>query len=188
MSLLLGIGSFVVLPVVAAVAAIVTGVKAQNAIDSSRGLRSGRRLATTGVALGIVNAVVFSLASVLVAVHVTQGQVHTDYTRLRVGDCYNLTGAGYVDRVACARPHHAEVTGSFQLAVHGGYPAAAGFQSLAQPRCQALASQYLGSTTRVDLGYVWITPDRSAWDGGTRTVVCGLQNVDRSLRTGSLRP
>jgi Septum formation len=139
------------------------------------------------VVLGIVNAVVFSLAVALVLILVTRPSKHTDYTRLRVGDCYNLTSTGYVDRVACAHPHHAEVTGSFQLVNQGGYPGTAGFQSEAQPKCQALAGHYLGSTTRIDLGYVWITPNRSAWDRGTRTVVCGLQNADRSPRSGSVR-
>src|SRR6202011_1244957 len=47
-SLVLGIASFVVCPVVAAIAAIITGSKGKRAIRDSGGVKGGRGLATAG--------------------------------------------------------------------------------------------------------------------------------------------
>jgi hypothetical protein len=60
-ALVLGIGGFLICPVVLSVAAIVIGGQARNEIRSSQGLQSGDGLAKAGVILGIVSLVLSAL-------------------------------------------------------------------------------------------------------------------------------
>ncbi len=191
-SLVLGILSFVICPVLAAIAAIITGIKAKKSIDNSGGAKTGRTAATIGEVLGIVNVALSVLAIAGLVVLGLAASKHTRYTDLQAGDCYNRISSssifsGEVDRLACTQPHDTEVTGTFEASDTGSFPGADGFRALAEPRCTTLANQYLGTHSGTGLRIVWLAPKQSTWDSGTHTVVCGIQNSDRSRHTGSVR-
>lgn len=190
-SLILGIGSFVLLPVMGGVAAIIAGEKAKKAIMSSGGTRTGRRSAVVGEALGIVNVVVYPVVIVVVIVMMSAAaSQHIKYTDLRTGNCYgNISGnlRSSVDKATCSNPHKTEVTGRFQAIDPGHFPGVAGLRTQAVPKCQALALGYLGNYSPNGLRIVWLAPDQALWDGGERTVVCGVQSSDGSERAGSVR-
>ncbi|MDQ1400050.1 MAG: hypothetical protein QOK20_1982 [Acidimicrobiaceae bacterium] len=191
-SLILGILSFVICPVIAAIAAIITGVKAKKSIDRSGGAKSGRSAAVAGEVLGIVNLVLSALAIAGIAALAVGASKHTSYTSLTTGDCFNRISSSsifsfQVDRVDCSKAHDAEVTGRFEANDPGSFPGADGFRSQAEPKCSDFANQYLGSNSGIGLRFVWVTPKQSSWDNGTHTVICGLQNADQSKHTGSVR-
>jgi hypothetical protein len=188
-SLVLGILSFVVLPVVGGVAAIITAIAAKHAIDSSHGASTGRRRAEVAEVLGIANVVIAPVVIILVAVLSSGPGNHVNYTKLQAGSCYDkISGGGAsVDKANCAQPHETEVTGTFQADDPGHFPGADGLRSQTVPTCSTEARRYLGSRSPTGLHIVWLVPTQSLWDSGGRTVVCGLQNADGTERTGSLR-
>ena len=191
MAFVLGLLSFVFL-IVASVPAIIVGVKAKKAVDNSGGTKTGRGLATAGEVLGIVTAALSVIVIPLIIVGVVAATKHTPYNDLQAGDCYTRVSSGSifsgeVNKVDCSKPHDAEVTGSFQATDPGSYPGDAGFRTQAQPQCLSLGRQYLGTTSGAGLDAIWLYPKQAAWDDGTRTVVCGIQNADGSQHTGSVR-
>lgn len=54
-SLICGIGSFIILPFILAIVAVITGNKARSEIRASNGMQSGDGMAKVGVILGWVN-------------------------------------------------------------------------------------------------------------------------------------
>lgn len=192
-SLILGIGSFVVFPVLAGIAAIVTGIRAKRVIDSSGGTLTGRRWAVAGEILGIVNVLVYPFVIVAFVVTVLGAATpHTQYTELKAGDCYNRISShsifrGEVHQVACTVVHDTEVSGTF-VAAGATFPGTPGFRAQALPKCTALARQYLDSDRVPGLDIAWLVPDQSTWNRGTHLVVCGVEDANGTRRTGSLRP
>ncbi len=68
LSLISGIASWFLLPVVGAIVAVITGYMAKNEIRSSNGQLSGDGLATTGIVLGFLHfAVVFVVCCAIAA-------------------------------------------------------------------------------------------------------------------------
>jgi hypothetical protein len=178
----------VICPLVAAIPAIITGIKGKKAIDQSGGLKSGRGMAIAGQVLGWVNVVVSVVAAAFIAIGVALIVNHPSYTSLSIGDCFNpRTGAlsGRVTKVNCSKPHRDEAVGVFELD-DGPYPGAVGVADIANPRCQDFERSYLGAPPS-GLQLAWLYPSRSSWSDGTRTVVCSLRNRDGTKRIGSLR-
>jgi len=183
--------SFVICPVVAAIPAIITGARAKKAIDNSGGTKTGRGAALAGQILGIANLVVSALAIVGIVALVSFASRHTQYTDLQAGDCYNRISSnslfsGRVDTIDCTKAHDTEVTGRFDATDPGSFPGADGFRAQAEPECSRFGTQYLGNNSGSDLRVVWLAPNQGTWDSGTHTVVCGLQNADRSRHSGSV--
>jgi Septum formation/Domain of unknown function (DUF4190) len=192
-ALILGIGSFVVFPILAGIAAIVTGVMAIRRIDASGQTLTGHRSAVAGEVLGVVNVVLYPFVIFFVLVTLLGATTkHTQYTALRAGDCYNRLSShsifkGEVSKVACTEAHDTEVTGTF-TASGATFPGTAGFRAQAQPECTIQARQYLDSGRVTGLDVAWLVPDQSTWNRGTHLVVCGVEDADGSRHTGSLRP
>ncbi len=67
-SLVAGIVSWILLPLLGAIVAIITGHMARNEIMRSRGTQSGEGLAVAGLILGYVNIVVMCLAVLIPAI------------------------------------------------------------------------------------------------------------------------
>jgi hypothetical protein len=67
-SLISGIVSWILLPLIGAVVAIITGHMARNEIKNSYGSQSGEGLAIAGLILGYVNVVVMCLAILIPAI------------------------------------------------------------------------------------------------------------------------
>jgi hypothetical protein len=185
----LGILSFIVCPVVAAVGAIITGSRAKRAVDRSGRTKTGRGMAVAGQVLGWVNLSVSVLLGVLIGVVAAVASSHPSYTSLNAGDCFNPVGgifANRVTKVSCTKPHLDEAVGNFELTATS-WPGAAGVRSEADPACTALAEQYVGDTSSVSLQLVWFYPGRASFNSGTRKVVCAVRNADGSRRAGSVR-
>jgi hypothetical protein len=189
-ALVLGIASFVVCPVIAAVAAIVTGVKGKKAVDRSGGTKTGRGMALAGEILGIVGLVGAALLFALIVVIGVAATKHSRYDALNRGDCFNRIStssvfSGRVNIVDCSKPHDAQATGRFEAADSGSYPGASGFQTQAEDQCSRLGNDFItGSTNGLHL--LWYYPDESTWNAGTRTVVCAVTRDDHAKMTGTL--
>jgi hypothetical protein len=184
-----GILSFVVIPVVGGIVAIITGALARRNIRASGGRKSGGGMATAGLVLGIVNLLLCVIGIIGIVALASSGN-HVDYTSLQTGDCFNTVSSssffsGQVTKVDCSKPHDVEVTGSFN-ATGSSYPGTAGFHTQAEPQCATFATQYLAGRPTTGLRLFWVVPQKNTWDNGTHTIVCGLQNADASKHTGSL--
>ena len=189
-ALVLGIASFIVLPVIAAVAAIIVGSKGKGAIRDSNGTRTGTGMATAGQALGWLNIAATIVAVVLIGVGVQFFAHHKSYTSLTAGDCFDRSTGGLsslVTTVPCAKPHQQEAVGSFDYPGDtSGWPGTVGFATAAASQCQSLALAYLVNPDPA-LQLVYVYPNRRSWDNGTRKVVCSVRNRDGTDRTGSAR-
>jgi hypothetical protein len=186
-SLVLGILSFVFCPLVAAIPAIITGIKAKKAISRSGGVKTGRGMAQAGMILGWVNVAISVVAAVFLGIGASIVVSHPSYTSLNPGDCFNpRTGSlsGRISKVSCGKPHTDEAVGVFDLN-DGPYPGASGVAAVAETRCNDLARSY-GVSPQPGLQLRWLYPSRISWDDGTRTLVCSVRNSDGSRRTGSL--
>jgi|HubBroStandDraft_6_1064221.scaffolds.fasta_scaffold237275_3 hypothetical protein len=190
-SLVFGLVSYVLFPVVLGIVAIVTGLKAKKAIDGSGGTKTGRSKATAGEVLGIINVIVYPVLIFLVVALIVQARATTDYTNLQPGACYQSVGGRLfrtsVEPISCAKAHDAEVTGGFDATDPGHYPGPDGFRLQALPECSRLAALYLGTAPPAGLQLSWLAPNQALWDHGTRTVECGLENVGGTKHTGSVR-
>ncbi len=188
-SLVLGIGSFVVCPVVAAIGAIMTGSRAKRAVDRSGAATKGRGMAVAGQVLGWVNLALVVVVAALIGIGAALVSGHPSYTSLNPGDCFNPYGSGSsasrVTKVSCSTPHLYETVGTFDL-TGSSWPGTAGVRAQADPQCAAMAIQYLGSTSTEGLELVWLYPGQSSFHAGTRRVACVVRNADGSKRTGSL--
>jgi len=97
--------------------------------------------------------------------------------------------AGDVREVDCAQPHLFESVGAVDAAQPPGapFPDDAAWQQLVTDRCTPAARAYLQG--RLDPAGRYragaLKPTQAAWDGGDRTVRCGLQAPGR---TGALFP
>jgi Domain of unknown function (DUF4190)/Septum formation len=190
-SLVLGIASFVVAPVIGAIAAIITGHRAKKAIRATGDATKGEGMATAGQILGWSNILVSVLVGVLIAVAVAYFAHHKEFTALEPGDCFNggtnrLTGLVHV--VGCDTPHGNETVGAFVYPPGAGqWPGSAGFANEAATQCPALAFSYVSQSTTDRLQLVWVYPGRRAWNHGTRKVVCAVRNADGTQRIGSVK-
>jgi hypothetical protein len=72
-SLISGILSWILLPVLGAIAAVITGNKAKKEIQESAGALGGETMAKIGVILGYVNLAVFALILCLIIVLILLG-------------------------------------------------------------------------------------------------------------------
>ena len=189
-SLVLGIVSFIVCPVIAAIAAIITGVKAKNAISRSGNTSGGRGMATAGEILGILNVVFAAIGIVLIVILGAAASKHTTYTDIQTGECFNRVSSssifsGYVDRVDCSKAHDLQATGSFQASDPGHYPGANGFQSEASTNCSDDLNSFV-TGPKDGLMARFFYPNQSTWDSGTHEILCAVAKDDGSKLTGSL--
>jgi hypothetical protein len=186
-SLVLGVLAYVFCPLVAAIPAIITGIKAKKAIKQSGGLKTGKGMAQAGMILGWANVAIVIVAAVFLGIGASIVVSHPSYTSLNAGDCFNpRTGSlsGRITKVSCAKPHTDEAVGLFDLD-GGPYPGTSGMSADAGPRCTDLARSYVVSP-QPDLQVRWLGPTRLSWDGGNRRVVCSVRNGDGTKRIGSL--
>ncbi|MEO5680728.1 MAG: septum formation family protein, partial [Acidimicrobiales bacterium] len=111
---------------------------------------------------------------------------------LRRGDCFNLTDGLFgqkAERVRCSAGHTDEVAGVLLLpgGRGAGYPGSAGILELGQRSCPAQVTEFYGSKPPAAAETFVSGPDRAAWKGGRRSVVCSLRQPSAARRTGSYR-
>ena len=104
------------------------------------------------------------------------------------GSAIDLSSARVVD---CAGPHQQEV---YAITVQPGdagapYPGDDVLTAFADDSCLAAFTPYTGLDYRAShYDIANARPDRAAWDGGERRVICALHDADFAELVGSAKP
>ncbi len=103
---------------------------------------------------------------------------------LKTGDCLDPSGQSYT-LVSCDTPHDAEVFATFALP-GGQWPGNTAVAADASSGCASRLTGYLNPQLAISLASTYVYPDATAWQAGTRTVVCEVRAASGQL-TGSVR-
>jgi len=156
-------------------------------------LRPTRRWSRVLIALGFV---LLAAAIVGVAIAIVGSLTHgfkkpltVTYKKsaifsLKTGDCLDPAGQSYT-LVSCDIPHDAEVFATFELP-GGPWPGNAAVAASASSGCASRLTGYLNPQLAISLASTYVYPDATAWQAGTRTVVCEVKAASGQL-TGSVK-
>jgi hypothetical protein len=145
------------------------------------------------LALGFVLLAVAILGGAVAIVgSVTHGfkkPVKVTYTKspvfsLKSGDCIDPHGQSYT-LISCDSPHEAEVFATFNL-TGTAWPGSTAVAAAASGGCASRLTSYLNPQLAVSLASTYVYPDATAWQAGTRTVICEVRAASGEL-TGSVR-
>jgi Septum formation len=103
---------------------------------------------------------------------------------LKTGNCFNSAGQAYT-LIPCDSPHQAEVFATFALA-NGAWPGNTAVAAAASSGCKSRLTGYLNPQLAISLASTYVYPDATAWQAGTRTVICEVRSPSGDL-TGSVR-
>jgi Septum formation len=104
---------------------------------------------------------------------------------LKTGDCFDPQGQQSYTLVACGTPHQAEVFATFAL-TGASWPGSAAVQHEASSGCASRLTGYVNPQLAITLSSTYVYPDETAWQAGTRTVICEVRATSGQL-TGSVR-
>jgi hypothetical protein len=157
--------------------------------------REGRRGRGFGVAAFILVVIVLvggAVGGLAVVTHGFHRKTEVTYRpaavfRLRAGDCVNFGPNGQsVTVLSCATPHDAEVFATFALPA-SSWPGGPAVQQDASNGCASRLGGYLNpQLADAGLAQEFFYPDQTAWQAGSRTVVCEVRAPTGQL-TGSVR-
>jgi hypothetical protein len=156
-------------------------------------LRPPRRWPRLLLAFGFVLlAVAIVVGAIVIVGSVTHGfkkPVKVTYTKspvfsLKTGECLDPQGQSYT-LVSCDSPHEAEVFATFNLA-GTSWPGSTKVAAAASRGCATALTGYLNPQLAVSLASTYVYPDATAWQAGTRTVICEVRAASGQL-TGSVR-
>jgi hypothetical protein len=138
------------------------------------------------LAVAIVGGAVAIVGSVT---HGFKKPVKVTYTTspvfsLKTGDCIDPQGQTYT-LISCDSPHKAEVFATFGL-TGTAWPGSAKVAAAASSGCASRLTRYLNPQLAVSLASTYVYPDATAWQAGTRTVICEVRAASGEL-TGSVR-
>ena len=145
------------------------------------------------LALGFVLlAAVILGGAVAIVGAVTHGfkrPVKVTYTKsplfsLKAGECLDPQGQSYT-LISCDSPHEAEVFATFNL-TGTAWPGSTTVAAAASSGCASRLTGYLNPDLAVTLTSTYVYPDATAWQAGTRTVICEVRAASGDL-TGSVR-
>jgi Septum formation len=156
---------------------------------TGRARRWPRVLLVTGFVLAAAAIVGGALAIVGSVTHGFKKPVKVTYKKsalfsLKTGDCFNPMGQAYT-LTSCDDPHQAEVFATFPLA-GAKYPGSTVIATAAAQGCASRLTGYLNPQLAISLASTYVYPDATAWQAGTRTVICEVQASSGQL-TGSVR-
>lgn len=185
------------------VAAVVTGVLATGPVAlvlgviglrrTTRSYRRSPRIATTGIVLGAVGTVGWSIVGVLAGLGAFGGAggtavpgdvaepatVHSSL--VAAGNCVELLPpqqeVGEVRLVPCGTPHAAQVISTWEIDVEK-YPGPEGALTLAEQECGPVLEALGADETLLPW---WFVPTPAAWDEGERTGACLLRAAGEPL-------
>jgi Septum formation len=148
-----------------------------------------RLLLALGFVLLAVAIVGGAVAIVGAVTHGFKRPVKVTYTKspvfsLKSGDCIDPRGQSYT-LVACDSPHVAEVFATFSL-TGTAWPGSTAVAAAASSGCSSRLTGYLNPQLAVSLTSTYVYPDPTAWQAGTRTVICEVRAASGEL-TGSVR-
>jgi hypothetical protein len=103
---------------------------------------------------------------------------------LRTGECIDPQGQSYT-LISCDSPHEAEVFATFNLA-GTAWPGRTAAAAAASSGCASRLTGYLNPQLAISLASTYVYPDATAWQAGTRTVICEVHAASGQL-TGSVR-
>jgi len=138
------------------------------------------------LAVAIVGGAVAIVGSVT---HGFKKPVKVTYTKspvfsLKTGACFDPQGQTYT-LIPCDSPHTAEVFATFSL-TGTTWPGSAKVAAAASSGCASRLTGYLNPQLAVSLASTYVYPDATAWQAGTRTVICEVRAASGEL-TGSVR-
>jgi hypothetical protein len=144
------------------------------------------------VAVFVVLAAAIVGGAVAIVGSVTHGfkkPVKVTYKRsavfsLKTGDCFDPQGQSYT-LVSCDSPHTAEVFATFSLP-GTTWPGNTAVSADAISGCATRLTGYLNPQLSISLANAYVYPDATAWQAGTRTVICEVRATSGDL-TGSVR-
>jgi len=156
-------------------------------------LPPSRRWPRLLLALGFVllaSAIVGGAIAIVGSVtHGFKKPVKITYTKspvfsLKSGDCIDPQGQSYT-LIPCDSPHEAEVFATFNLA-GTAWPGSAKVAAAASSGCSSRLTGYLNPQLAISLTSTYVYPDATAWQAGTRVVICEVRAASGQL-TGSVR-
>jgi hypothetical protein len=103
---------------------------------------------------------------------------------LRTGECFDPDGQSYT-LISCNAPHVAEVFATFQL-TGAKWPGDTALASDASSGCATRLTDYINPQLALSLTSTYVYPDATAWQGGTKTVICEVRASSGDI-TGSVR-
>jgi len=104
---------------------------------------------------------------------------------LKTGDCFDPQGQQSYTLVACGTPHQAEVFATFAL-TGTSWPGSAAVQHQASSGCESRLTGYVNPQLAISLSSTYVYPDETAWQAGTRAVICEVRAASGQLN-GSVR-
>jgi hypothetical protein len=148
-----------------------------------------RLLLASGFVLLAVAILGGAVAVVGAVTHGFKKPVTVTYTRsplfsLRSGDCLDPHGQSYT-LISCDSPHVAEVFATFGL-TGTTWPGSTAVAAAASAGCSSRLTSYLNPDLALTLTSTYVYPDATAWQAGTRTVICEVRAASGDL-TGSVR-
>jgi hypothetical protein len=151
-----------------------------------------RGMGPLGITAMIVAILVIAVGVSAVITHGFRTKTRVAYRvpavfRLQPGQCFN-SGHNDINLTLrpCSTPHEAEVFATFPV-IGSTWPGDAALQAEAQTGCTVRISGYMNpelATTALDQEYIY--PDKVAWLGGVRTIICDVRSSDGPI-TGSVR-
>jgi hypothetical protein len=189
---LLSIASFIVCPLVAAIAGLVVAGQAAREIASSNGRLAGSRKVLAARILGWLNivAVVVGLVAGIALFPRLLGLGDRDpYATVKAsgpGTCIDNTDQPEI--VPCEGAHDGEQFAVVDLSGET-YPGDDQVDAEAERRCRAEFETYVGQPfeAQAELEAFTITPRKQTWDDGDRKVSCVLTGSKGAKLTGSRR-
>jgi hypothetical protein len=103
---------------------------------------------------------------------------------LKTGECFDPDGQSYT-LISCNSPHVAEVFATFQLS-GAKWPGDTALATAASGGCATRLTDYLNPQLALSLTSAYVYPDATAWQGGTKTVICEVRAAKGNI-TGSVR-
>jgi Septum formation len=161
--------------------------------DPAPAARPARRWTRVLLALGfVILAAAIIGGAIAIVGSVTHGfkkPVKVTYKKsavfsLKTGDCFDPAGQSYT-LLSCDAPHEAEVFGTFTLA-GAKWPGNTAAAAAASSGCSTRLTSYLNPQLAISLASTYVYPDATAWQAGTRTVICEVRAASGEL-TGSVR-
>ena len=149
-----------------------------------------RLLLAVGFVVAAVAVVGGAIAVVGSVTHGFKKPVKVTYKKsavfsLQAGNCFDPVGQQSYSLIPCDSPHRAEVFATFTLS-GTSWPGAAAVESAASSGCAGRLTGYLNPQLALSLASAYVYPDATAWQAGTRTVICEVRAASGDI-TGSVR-
>jgi hypothetical protein len=168
------------------------GEPAEAGWEAEEASRDVSPLAVAGIILGVIALVGVAVGVLAIVTHGFRPKTVVTYRPaavfgLRPGQCINSgSDALKVTVLSCARPHDAEVFGTFTLP-GTAWPGASAVRVDAGNGCASRFDSYIDpQLATASLTQEYVYPNQAAWQAGERTVVCEVSAVNGRL-TGSVR-